>query len=102
MMDMSVTELEVSGVRFFSEFDESAFFEWLDKLACVQKYVGRGKTLHIAINKTAMDEANLREFLALFRRYRIPMQQLIVFDCEEFAGWFHDSQAYWYKEIFNQ
>ncbi len=100
MNEMKIVELEATGVRFFSEYDESAFFEWLNKLACVQKYEGRGKTLYISINSDAVDEDALREFLALFHRYGVAMGQLVAFDRQEFAEWFHEKRAYWYSEVF--
>jgi hypothetical protein len=100
MNEVKTVELEATNIRFFSEFDESGFFEWLDKLACVQKYTGRGKILYITINSDAVDEEALREILALFRRYGIAMRQLIAFDRQEFAEWFHDRRAYWYTDIF--
>ena len=101
-MNISSTtvELEATGVRFFSKGDESAFFRWLDKLAFVQRYEGRGRTLYISINSMSVDEDGLRELLALFRRYGVPLRQLIVFDRDEFAEWFRDSLAYWHKDIF--
>lgn len=100
MSGVKMVELEVTDIRFFSEFDESAFFEWLDKLACVQKYTGQGKTLYISIDSDAVDEDALRELLALLRRYGVAMRQLIAFDRQEFAGWFQDRRAYWYTEVF--
>jgi len=100
MNDLKTVELEVTETRFFSEFDESAFFEWLDKLPCVQKYVGRGKTLYITINSDAVSEDALREFLALFRRYGVEMRQLAAFDRREFSEWFRDKRAYWYADVF--
>jgi hypothetical protein len=102
MNEVNIIELEATGVRFFSEYDESAFFDWLNKLVCVQKYEGRGKTLYITVNSEAVDEDALREFLALFRRYGVAMSQLIAFDRDEFADWFHEERAYWYSEVFGQ
>lgn len=102
MNEVSIIELEATGVRFFSEYDESAFFDWLNKLVCVQKYEGRGRTLYITVNSEAVDEDALREFLALFRRYGVAMRQLIVFDRDEFADWFREERAYWYSEVFRQ
>lgn len=93
-------ELEATGVRFFSQGDEAAFFGWLENLDCVDRYEGRGLTLFILVNAAAVDEDGLRELLALFRRYGVELKQLSVFDCSEFANWFRSEQAYWYKEIF--
>lgn len=102
MSKVNIIELEATGVRFFSEYDESAFFDWLNKLECVQNYEGRGRALYITVNSEAVNEDALREFLALFRRYGIAMRQLIAFDRDEFADWFHEEQAYWYSEVFGQ
>lgn len=101
MSDSSASvELLATGVRFFSQGDEAAFFGWLGKLAFVERYEGRGLTLFISVNAAAVDEDGLRELLALFRRYGVELKQLAVFDRSEFADWFRSKQAYWHKEIF--
>jgi len=56
--------------------------------------------LFILVNSAAVDEVGLREMLALFRRYGIALRQLAIFDWDEFADWFRDERAYWYKDIF--
>jgi len=94
------TELRATGVRFYSQGDEAAFFAWLAKLDCVERYEGRGLSLLISINAAAVDEDGLRELLSLFRRYEVELKQLAVFDRSEFAEWFRDKRAYWYKEVF--
>ena len=67
----TTVELQATGVRFFSQGDETALFAWLDKLPFVERYEGRGPTLYISVDPTAVDEDGLREMLALFRRYGI-------------------------------
>ena len=101
MTDATIIELEARGVRFFSPYDEKAFFKWLDKLPCVEKYAGRGIAIYISINQEAVDEDALRELLALFRRYGVDMKQLRVFDSSSFAGWFRNSGAYWFDSVFD-
>jgi hypothetical protein len=96
----TMVELEAVGIRFYSQFDESAFFEWLNKLSFVTKYEGRRHILYITINSAAIDEDGLRETLALFRRYGVGLRQLSIFDREEFADWFRNKNGYWFKEIF--
>ena len=96
----ALVELQATGVRFFSQGDEAAFFGWLGKLDCVERYEGRGLTLFISINAEAVDETGLRELLALFRRYGVGLRQLAAFDRSEFADWFRSTQAYWHKEVF--
>ena len=96
----TMVELEATEVRFFSQGDEGAFFGWLDKLLFVERYEGRGRTLYISVNSVAVDEDGLREMLALFRRYGVGLRQLASFDRDEFADWFRNEQAYWYKDVF--
>lgn len=93
-------ELQATGVRFFSQGDETAFFGWLKTLPFVEHIEGRGRTLHIKINSAAVDEDGLRELLSLFRRYGVDLAQLVAFDREEFADWFRRADAYWHKDIF--
>ena len=97
---MNLIELEADSVRYFSENDELAFFNWLQKISCVKKYEGRGTTLHIFVDTNAINDVDLRELLALFRRYQTPLAQLKIFDKPEFAGWFRDPRGYWHSEIF--
>jgi hypothetical protein len=92
--------LEATDVWYFAPGDEDAFFGWLNKLAFVEKYEGSGRTLYITITCASVEEMALRELLALFKRYGIPMAQLAVFDREEFASWFRDPRAYWHREVF--
>lgn len=93
-------ELQATGVRFFSQGDEAAFFGWLKTLPSIVHIEGHGRTLYIKMDSSAIDEDGLRELLALFRRYGIDLAQLVVFDREDFAEWFRRSDAYWYKDIF--
>lgn len=93
-------ELQATGVRFFSQGDEAAFFGWLKSLQFVEHVEGSGRTVYIKINSPAVDEDGLRELLALFRRYGVELAQLVAFDREEFAEWFRRADAYWHKDIF--
>jgi hypothetical protein len=87
-------------VWYYSEYDEAALFEWLDKLPCVRRYDGELDVLNIYVDSAKVDERALRELLALFRRYSIEMKQLKVFDRDEFSSWFRDPQAYWHAGVF--
>lgn len=101
MTSIQLIELEATDIRFFSELDEVAFFDWLGKLSCIQKNEGRGNKLYITVNSAIVDEDDLRELLALFHRYGIAMRQLEVFNRPEFAEWFHNKEAYWYITVFD-
>ncbi|OLL31662.1 hypothetical protein BTH42_11165 [Burkholderia sp. SRS-W-2-2016] len=92
--------LSAKRVRYYSECDETAFFEWLDKLSCVKRYEGELDVLSIYVDETKVDENALRDLLALFRRFAVEMEQLRVFDRQEFAPWFRDPRAYWHAVVF--
>lgn len=100
MSDAETIELRAVGVRFYSEHDEGAFFEWLSKLACIEKCEGHGRILSIFVKANLVDEAALRELLSLFRRYGVELRQLGCFDRPEFSDWFRNPKSYWYKAIF--
>ena len=97
---MPAIELRAQRTRFFSPLDEAAFFSWLGKLPCVSKVEGKGDTIFIRVRESKVNERALRELLALFRRYRVDVKQLGVFDRPEFADWFRKRNAYWYKSVF--
>ncbi len=92
--------LSAKRVWYFSEHDEAAFFEWLDKLPCVQRYEGKLDVLSIYVDPSKVNESSVRELLALFRRYSVEMTQLRVLDRDEFASWFRDPRAYWHAAVF--
>jgi hypothetical protein len=90
--------LEAKDVRYFSENDESLFFSWLDKISCITSYKGKGDTLFIKVTKERVNEASLREIIALFYRYGISMKQLSIFDSQVFS-WLKNKESYWRKNI---
>lgn len=100
MNNKELVELEARSVRFYSECDEAAFFEWLKKLSCVRKIQGQGAGIFISVDPVQVDEEALRELLSLFRRYEVDLRQLAEFDRDEFVDWFHDSKAYWFTHVF--
>jgi hypothetical protein len=89
-------------VRFYSEHDESAFFQWLDKIPCITRYRGEGDAVYIDVVRSKVDDSSLREMLALFYRYGVDMQQLAVFECAANRGWFSDPKSYWFDKLYEQ
>lgn len=102
MISFEIIRLEATKVRFYSENDEAAFFEWIDKLKCVKNYEGKGATIYFHVSSKLVGEDCLRELLAIFWRYGISMRQLAIFDREEFSAWFRDPRAYWYGSVFSE
>jgi hypothetical protein len=100
MTNEDAIELEAPRVRFYSANDESAFFDWLKKIQCIESCEGHGPVIYLRVKANAVTEDCLRELLSLFRRYEIPMRQLSVFDHEQYSSWFRDKRAYWYASVF--
>lgn len=98
-MSRGSIELEIDRLVFRSQYDEDSFFEWLRKLRCVEDLKGKGSSLFLLI-KTPVGNANIRELLALFFRYDLPMKQLAAFKTKKNATWFSSPRAYWSARVF--
>ncbi|MBK0011472.1 hypothetical protein IAE56_03715 [Stenotrophomonas sp. S41] len=98
----NVVELQADSVVFYSRQDEASFFAWLQQLPCVVDVTGRGRIIHIQVDRQRVDDEALTELLALFHRYQVDMRQLQVFDERRFARWFRRRQSYWHAAVFGQ
>ena len=47
-------------------------------------------------------EEGLRELLALFHRYKIPMVQLQQFESAQNKGWLRNPNSYWHREMYEK
>ncbi len=89
-----------TGVHFYHGNDERAFFEWLGRIPCVEKYEGdydRGLVVYL---KRKPKKNELYELLAICRRYGVNMRQLAKFETARNRHWFCDPQKYWYSAVF--
>ncbi len=99
MKQSKIINFEMDSVEFYSKLDESAFFEWLDKLEFVVSYKGVGLILNVSVDTSSIDEVAVRELLALFFRYRIDMCQLRSM-AESAFPWLKDERAFWYAAMY--
>jgi hypothetical protein len=90
-----VIRLDCSGIRFGSYLDEKYLFEWAMQIPGVLRW--EQDTLVV---RNRVTEASLRDLLALFRRYNIPMAQLAQFESSANTSWFRDPKKYWYRHVF--
>jgi hypothetical protein len=88
--------LNCSGVRFGSQLDEKHLFEWAREISCV---IGWEQDT-LVIQSRRVSEAALRDLLALFWRYNIPMEQLAQFRNSNNEAWFASPKMYWHKKVF--
>lgn len=67
-----MVRLDCSGVRFGSPLDEKHLFTWASEISGFVRW--EHDTL--VMRSQRISESSLRELLALFARYRLPMRQL--------------------------
>jgi hypothetical protein len=87
-------------MKYFSQADETSFFEWLQSIPGIIGVDGRGRELVIRLRSTSLSEASLRELIALYRRYEGDMSELAQFANRSNSVWFQSPTAYWYKAVF--
>ena len=87
-------------MAFYSPQDESSFFAWAQAIPAVVSVSGRGSDIILAVKSERVPDASLRELLALFRRYRVPMRQLAQFRNARNEAWFASPEAFWFEPVF--
>lgn len=96
---LTLTQMDTE-VTFYHFNDERAFFEWLGRIPCVERYAGEGHRGLVVYLKRKPLKDELRELLALCRRYGIDMRQLAKFETTRNRHWFRDPEKYWYSTVF--
>lgn len=91
-----MVRLKCSMTLYYSPLDEKHMFEWAKELSCFIDW--DGDTL--VVRSRRISQEALRDLLALFRRYEIPMDQLAQFENATNRHWFRAPTAYWYKFVF--
>lgn len=84
---------------FYSYLDEENFFRWLESIPAVTGVSRVGFNLEVSLKPT-IDEPNLRDLIAILRRYGIDMKCLKAFANPNNEFWFRNPIAYWYKAVF--
>jgi hypothetical protein len=92
-----MVRLDCSGIRFGSQLDEKHLFTWAAEIPGFLRW--EQDTL---VMRSRLSEASLRDVLALFSRYGIPMAQLARFLNSKNERWFTAPHMYWYKQVFGR
>lgn len=87
---------------YFSQGDERAFYEWASRISCVTRLEGAGSELRLHVKGRRVSEVCLRELVALFHRYGVPMRQLAQFETSANQSWFRSREAFWYEPVFGR
>ncbi len=103
-MSKNNIKLICRAVSFFSQGDEHAFFEWINKITSIVKYNGVLDELHLFVKSKNINDGDLRELIALFYKYEIKdATQLQIFLNAKNKKWFFDNgEAYWHEIIFGE
>jgi len=87
-------------VIFYSQGDERSFFESIGRIKAIKRVERRGDSLLLHVQKRVSQDS-LRELIAVFLRYRIPMRQLAQFLSESNCHWFADPRKIYHKRVFS-
>ena len=71
--------IECKRVKFYSSYDETTFFEWVKSIKCINNFKGQGESILLYVENKNIEDKELHNFIALFRRYKINMKQLEIF-----------------------
>ena len=100
-MNRNENILNCKSVKFYSRKDEDVFFEWIQKIDCIDKTSAYLNMLYLHIASNELHDSDLRDLLALFFRYHIDMKQLKQFLTDDNKKWFFGNpKGYWHKQVF--
>lgn len=89
-MNVNKKIIECKRVKFYASYDEDAFFEWLAKIKSVTNVKGKSDSIFLTVNDLSDDD--LYNLVALFRRYKIKMDNLEGIVSESQQEIFYQSQ----------
>ena len=70
--------IECKRVKFYCPDDKSAFFDWLEKIKIIKEIKGKKDSILLILNNRTINDQELGSLVALFRRYKIKMENLEV------------------------
>ena len=91
------------GVTFHDKSDERIFLEWWSRIPCVEGVYAEGDADGLFVRlKHRPGKSDLRQILALCRRYGVDMRQLAKFETAKNRGWFCDPKMFWHEAVFGK
>jgi len=92
-------EVEMDSVVFYSHIDEEIFFKRIEGLESVRKIQGQGTVLYVTVDRGDVSRDEFEEFVAIFRRYVVPLGELSKLDNPRISKWLRSKNFYWKEEI---
>ncbi len=71
--------LVCEDVIFCSPYDESAFFEWVARIDCIEGLSALTNSMFLHIVSSDLHDQDVNDLMSLFHRYKIDMKQLQQF-----------------------
>lgn len=93
-----MVRLDCSGVIFGSQLDERHLFEWAMQIPGILRW----EQDTLVVKSLNLSQASLRDLVALFSRYQIPMNQLAQFRNARNEAWFASPKMYWHLRVFGR
>jgi len=90
-----------TGIIFYHQADERAYFEWLERISCVASIQGEGNRGLVVRLKRRPGKDDLWQLLALGYRYGLDMRKFAKFETDANRAWFRDPKMYWYSHVFD-
>jgi hypothetical protein len=90
--------LTCKKVLYYSQKDEDAFFEWIKKIKCIEKFEGAGDELYLDLVDRELEYEEVKELIALCFRYKVKMEQLAQLKNKQNEKAFDP----WRKQIFKE
>lgn len=101
-MSAKTTLFWLRGPMFGSDFDEDAFFKWLQSISGVVSVVGNGHGLDVDVDFSLFDDESLKNMMVLHSRYKLDSAAIRAFLIENEEEWIFDANTYWAKKISKQ
>lgn len=93
-------KLTIDLTTFYSDGDERRFFHGLRENPAISGFRGVAQQLEITIVQSRLNHAALRDLIALFWRYQIPLSPLSKIANIRRFEWLNNDKWYWYKSMF--
>jgi hypothetical protein len=89
--------LDCAGIVFCSQLDERHLFVWAMEIPGTLRW-----EQDILVVRKNLSQTSIRDLLALFSRYQMPMAQLAQFRTTRNEGWFAAPEMYWHARVFGK
>lgn len=92
-------KLICKNVIFYSQNDETSFFNWLKNINHIEDIIGVDNEIQLIVSGKNIPSDSLRDLIAVFYRYNVAMEQLAQFVDDKNKEWFQNPKMFWYEKV---